>query len=651
MAPEILQALLWLVRASVRCGRRPVGAAHGYADSAHRPPRVPYASIIGPLTVDIEPVRDARIKPHALVQAPGYVTGDPIDAEGDIPSGTLTLRFDGTATFPLTGLGGSGVEPADVAPQIEAAVRDMVEDGGVLDGAGEPLVLDPVKDKERRDELLQITCRWDPESGRIAIASGRRGFVKAAERSTVEILTSAGSIVGALGLATAHPVAGRLQHHELPVPRAMMVDVRADFWAATQGELASMADSVARLIPGRGSMVTRPALLAADLGDGAVAIPMLAEGEPATRYSLAHVEGGDIDPSGTPLIVDRISNRSFTKGGSVARAAGRIELGAGTPSASLSLTVCPTPLVPSPLDAAHPAPRGAAVSIGVAFQDAESGQTVRLVSLDFEGAPVLRLALGIELAGSDLMARIVGSSTFVSGSGSSLAKTEWLVPVTVFADGATVHAAVDASTGIVDLFLDGLPAPKAALDATGSPEVALGAFAAGNDMSLVIGEAANPVALRVGHVHVFSEPLGAFDARLRRTLTPTRMLTPGMRLTLAESEDGVRPGTRRAETMILSVDTSTGTLTVSPPIAGAFLRGRTIAFGEEQFVQQMSLRRRDDLFNNLHRFTVDYRISTLLEDDVVPSPVPAVETTQAVATTLSANTPAGRVPGVDVEIV
>lgn len=583
------------------------------------------------------------------MQYPGYIMGDPVDLndlghpDHDIPAGSLTLQFDGETTFAITGI--TEGSPADVVGQIQQAILDLAP----------TLTADP----RRLDELNQIACRWDAAESRAAITSGRRGAVQAAERSSVQILASDG-VAAALGLDNVNAVDGRLHYHELAVPRAMLVDVRADFWADSQGHIAALADSVNRLYPGRGGLVTQPALLARDLTDGATQILLLPAGDPITSASMVHLEASDAElPSAgwappqdwTPR--DRVTNRLFSVSGALTRpTSGRIDLDpridALTPGETLSLTVSPAPLIPRPFDAAQPAPRGMAVSLGVAFDEGDLNlaslpAVLDLLSLDLGVDTVLGLSINVTNADPSAptpppsMAEIVATSTF---TGPSTASTHYTVPASAFASGATIHASVDASTGVIELFVDGVPiTPTVSTPATGT-------FGAGNDMTLTVGHVDNPITIGVQHLHLFSEPLGAFDARLRSTLTPAGRFAPGMRVRIAETSDGVRPGTRRMETTITAVDAGTGALSVYPAIAGGWSRARTLLFGEEYFVQQASARRRDDLVNNLYRFTVDYRVSALLEDQTVLAPQPAVETTEVGVSAAGTSVPLARTPGV-----
>lgn len=587
------------------------------------------------------------------MQYPGYLLGGTIASFPAITgSDVLSLRFDGATTFDVTGFTGTNGQPKNDVGKIQQRILDLAPS------------LVPNDDK-RLSELLQITCRWDEEGKRIVITSGRRGGVQAAERSSVEVL-STGGLTDALQLDNATAVDGRLHYHELPVPRAMLVDIRADFWADSQAHIAALADSATRLFPGRGSLVTQPALLARDVSDpqgsGTAEILLLPEGEPVMRASMVLLEASDAENEvSDPWIPrDRVTNRLFAVTGTLSRpTSGSIVLDPGTSAETLSLAVSPMPLIPSPFDAAQPAPRGMAVSLGVAF-DASSlipPETRRLGLLSLELAGVTVLSLEVVMTAIDnpdpqldtIVADIIGASTFTGPNGTtSTAVTQCQVLASVFQDGAIIHASVDASTGAIELYVDGVLVPPLPLPYP-QPARATGTFAAGYDMILTVGDADNELAIGIHHLHMFSEPLGAFDPRLRSTLTPAGRFAPGMRVHLAETEDGVRPGMRRTETTIVAVDAGTGTLTVSPAIVGDWSRARTLLFGEEYFVQQASARRRDDLVNNLYRFTVDYRVSALLEDETALAPQPAVEATEIVVDATGTNVPLARAPGVSVD--
>lgn len=618
MGPEILHALLWLLRTSVRCGRAPIHAAHGYADPAYRPPRLPFASVIGPLMVDIEPQRDARAPALVMFQLPGHVIGHARAPGQVVAGGGLKLRFDGDAVVTVGGLAGAALSSAAaagaLARSIEQALITAVEGGSALGLDGTPV---PVA---RRAELANLTVRWDEASRRFAVSTGRRGVADGQRRSSVEVLPLApgADMAGDLGIADAASVDGRLLRHQLPVPRAMMLDVRIELSAASQLELAAVIDDLNRRLPGRGNLLSAPALLAGDGKSGASTIRLLTEGEPIGRHAWLQLEAAD-------SIHDRVSDRAFTAVGSLDRTADRLRFDGA--SRALTAVVSPLPLVPSPLDPAHPAPRGLALAVGLTLAAGAVGQSARIGSLDHQGLPVIRLEVAFAPGNggeAPALAEIIATATFQQAGGATAAAiTRWRVAADRLAQRTAVHAAVVASKGTVELYLDGLPQPGDALAAT-PPTTSTGLPFAGNDMIFTVGDrAGNALSFDVAWAHLLAEPSGAVDPRLRRSIAGPSQWPAGRRITLASAEDGRSPGKMRHDARVVSVEGDV--LTLAPPLQGDWPRGRTIVFAEEHFLQQQHIRRKDDLLNHIYRATGEYRVSALLEDDVVESAVPVVE--------------------------
>jgi hypothetical protein len=660
--PPILHGLLWLSRAALRSGRLPVRAAHGYADPAYRPPRLPFVSIVGPIAVAQDRGRDSVKPREATMLLPGHLVGSERPLPTTVPAGTLRLRFDGDATATV-GVAGGPLQPEiaarQLAAQIEAALRQAAANGAFVDGEGAA-----ISEPSRLAELALVTCRWDEGRRRLAISSGRRGLAEGLVRpvpspgkvlppggaaegvraSSVEVLGGAGSVAGALGFEGGASVAGRLKRHKLPAPRAMTVDVRVEMWASSQAELAAMTDDLARLAEVRTSFATRPALLATDAAAGDDSLELLPEGEPVTPASLVLLEAAD-------GFADRVSNRPFAAPvGALLDSPPRFQL-SGTEQ--MSLPVHPTPLVPGPLDAGNPAPRGVALSVGVGVgPGAAPGQLVRVCSLDLGGQPVLRLEIRFVQVDSRLLGEVTARATFTRAGIASEAITRTQVPVSdgntpadrPFERGVVIHAAVDGSTGLVELWVDG---EARAPGSEPEPEAGEGSPLGGSDMVLTVGGGpGNPLPIAVRHLHVFAEPLGAFDPRLRTSLAGGRHFVPGQRLRLATTEDGFSPGKERAETTVVAVDGDT--LTVFPEVEGSWPRGRTLLFAEELFLQQVDLRRRDDLLNQLYRLSADYRIAALLESDFPEASAPLVEVPEVDVRALGATRAAGAVPGVKV---
>src|SRR5215510_11446614 len=102
MVPEILNAWLWQARLSIRSPSARAFAAHGYVDPSYRPPRLPFVSIVGPLSLHVEPERENGKAGQARIKVPGYVIGQQrAPGLSAPPTGTLALRFDGRASVSL----------------------------------------------------------------------------------------------------------------------------------------------------------------------------------------------------------------------------------------------------------------------------------------------------------------------------------------------------------------------------------------------------------------------------------------------------------------------------------------------------------------------------------------------------------------------
>jgi hypothetical protein len=417
-----------------------------------------------------------------------------------------------------------------------------------------------------------------------------------------------------LGLGGAVPSDGRVYRHERNPPRAMMVDVRVEMWTANQSQLASAVDDLFRRFPGRGSLLTTPALLAADVRDGDTTIRLLSEGEPLGRSAWALLEAAD-------SLVDRASEIAFTPTG--AFDASRVPWRFGAASPAIRGVLSPTPLVPSPLDPDHPAPRGLALAVGFALVDTPAaGQSLTLCSLDCQGQPALRLGISFLQNNGGVDAEIAATATFQTSAGAKgAAVTRWRVPATRLASRVILHATATSGRAAVDLYLDGDAQPP---NSGAAPITAAGIPFAGNDMPLTVGDpAGSPVAFDVSFVHLFSEPVGPLDPVVRTGIVAAPQWTPGGALQLATSDDGITPGATRISTTVESIDGDT--LSVFPPITGAWSRGKTIVYSDEYFLQQAQFRRKDDLVNHLYRATTEYRVSARLDDDHVERAAQIVE--------------------------
>lgn len=616
MGPEVINGFLWLARTSLRCGRMPVRAGHGYADSAYRPADLPYVSALGPMWFDVEPERDEKGR-HVLVLMPGHVLGARRESPGVViaPGGALKLRFDGDSTVTLSGLPGVDLGDdqscLDFAVTVEQGLSLAAQNGGYTGPDGKV-----VASTARLAELAQGKVRWDPETRRFAITSGRQGIAWSVRASSVEVLPVAGSVSTALGLDGGTSVPGRMVRHKLPPPRAITLDVRLDLWAATQPEMASLSDALCRLVPSRGAVRTLPALLAADAEAGTDTLVLLAKGEPTLPVSLLHVEAA----AGA---VDRVTGRALSPG-IAPQPDGTLLLDATTPSSGLR--VLPTPLVPGPFDAPHPLPRGLALTLGVKVAGGGvDGQTLSLCALTFGGDPVLAITAALVTTNGSISADLTAVATFVQADGTAAQASSTLrLPLSQLEEGVALHAAVVAATGTIEWYADG--APQMLDDPKSTPvlpTVVQGVPSAGTGMMFVLGDAGgNPLDLRVSHAHLFAEPIGPFDPDLRRSVSVASRFPPGKRIRIALAGEKISTETR-ATLNVVSV--SGDTLRVFPELPATFAKGRSVVFAEEHFFQQTALRRKDDLANHLYRLTAEYRVSALLEPDFVLAPATAVE--------------------------
>lgn len=122
----MLAGLLWRARAGLRLEGAALRAGHGMADQNYRPPHLPYASVVGPLCVEVEPDRDAPRAVSLWVQTPGHLDGAARPAGAVAPSPAFS-RSAWTAT------------PSSRSPSV--------------------------------------TVRWHRSRQRLVVSSGRRGVV------------------------------------------------------------------------------------------------------------------------------------------------------------------------------------------------------------------------------------------------------------------------------------------------------------------------------------------------------------------------------------------------------------------------------------------------------------------------------------------
>jgi hypothetical protein len=602
---EALAGLLWRARSGVRVDRLPLFAGHGMADQHYRPPRLPYASVIGPLNLELESEREPVRSVYLWAQIPGYLGGvQRADADLVPAPGPLTLRLDGDAQATLQldfgTLAGQPLTAGEVGPQaaalVEAALREAVDAGGFQAGGV------PVTDEARRAELRAATVRWDRARRRVVVASGRRGVVSGPDPAgrpptRVEVLGPAGGVASALGLgAGALAAGGRVVRHRRSNPSAVAVDVRLDLWAGSQSELAAALDAWARITPTRGQLLERPALLAADVEHGATTVRLQSTGESATRWTLLQLEAGGGE------LRDRLSGRGPELVNGATVEAGGVHLSG---QATATLRFFQAPAVPVPWQPDHPGAGGYAASLRLTMGQGAAGDVVRVLAVERGGRTALRLDVEFVQENGDLRARLLGAAQHVTAG--DFAGAAASVDPAELARGAEVHLLVDASAGAVSLFLNG--APVGAAPAAPQPGTPVG----GADMRLVLGGPdGSPVPFQVAHVQLHGGPLGPVDPKLRPSAAPASAWSLGEPVALARSEDGVTIAGEAFSAGVVAVDGDE--LTLDRPVQGSFRRATTLAFKRSLFFSQRQLRRSDDLMNQLYRITVEYRVSTFLDE-------------------------------------
>jgi hypothetical protein len=648
VVPEILNAWLWQSRLSIRTAGARAFAAHGYVDPSYRPPRLPFVSVVGPLSLHVEPDRENGKAGQGRIKLPGYAIGQVRAPAQTVPAtGSLALRFDGRAsvTLALAGLPATAFGDPTTGPLIAAAVNTALAAalaGNQYKDADGTTLVDPLL----LAGLASAGVKYSPQTQQFVITS-TPGTAATGQRSLVEFLPIANDLAPALGFAP--PLQrgeGRQRIHKLPAPRPMMVEVRVDLWAHSQIDMAVMFDGLAYAAPTRGRLALRPSLLAADVADGAFAIELLDRGEPTTLDSLVHLEGGD-------GLTERARGIAYTvsTGAAADPASGRFTLSA---AGQLTGPVWVSPLLPDPLHSTQPAPAGFGVALGLALDGAAAaGDSYQLVALTQGATSIYTLALGVvdvTLPNGDpaVFGQVSATARLVRGGVPGTASATWRVPLAQLQAGGTLHATVTGDTGVLALAWDGEPQRLDDAIATPAPPVAYpGIPAMTADMTLALGGgagAALPRPVAISHVHIFKEPTGPIDPKLRTSVAAASRLRPGDMIAIASCDDGWRVGETKSLALVESVVGRTVALT--RPIAGAFGRGRALVYQDECFFFQTAVKRRDDLMNRLYHTSVDYRVSALLEDPVARTSTTLVLETQENVNPRGAPRSSGGHPGV-----
>jgi hypothetical protein len=417
----------------------------------------------------------------------------------------------------------------------------------------------------------------------------------------------------ALALGFAVPTRGepgRRVRQRAAAVQSFAIDVRLDVWAASQRDLGCLIDALVGVIPSHCRLVTRAALLAAEPSPGDTSVRLLVAGEPTTSESWLHLEASDglsdrvsdapLEVS-SPANVQRLPRSLFFSGNGVARK-----------------LLARLPVVPDPSRPEALAPNGVALTLGLRLVLALAGHTGRLASLQSRGQDILALDYAIvdadPGAGSSSFAVLLTARAVFRGAGgvSNTAEVTRRVPLSVASDGAAIHVVAQSGPGVVAISLDGAPQDtNDTVQTPAAPVAAPGAFAAADDLSVTLGNpAGNPAPFELEHVHLYAAPLPALDPRLRASAHGASQFRPGDHIALGASERGLSPSGATESFFVRSV--SGDTVELDRPIAQRWRR-RSLVFARACSVQQGEAKRKDDLMYRLYRYSVDYRVSSFLE--------------------------------------
>lgn len=618
MSSGLIHGLLWHARASMRIDRVPMAGGHGSADPNYRPGRLPYVSVVGPLSLELEPDRDPPRGVFVFVQSPGYLTGrDGMDTAAVPGGGTLYLRFDGDTrgdvAVDFAALGGATLTDTNsraAAVVVEAAIRGAVDAGLFLVNGTQ------VTDVSRLAELRRVAVRWDRNRKRFVITSGRRGTradpagAVPPRPSRVETEAGANDLAPALGLREGSIIAdGRLSRQKLTTPTAVAVDVRVDLWAGSQQELSLLLETWARTTPTRTQVLTRPGLLTESAAENATQITLQRQGDVPTRWSLVQLE-----PDGD--FRDRLSadQLALTNGATVDARTLRF-----TGQATATMTFFTAPPIALPGLPEHPAPAGFGLAIGLrADAPIAAGQAARVLRITRGTLAMVELDLAIVAVDGELFAELTASAQRADGAPYSPIAAR--LPAAQVTAGTDLHIVLDASGGALSLYADGVPlVPLVA--AAAQP----GATPAGGyDMQLVLGDPAGAaLTLRILHLHLIGRPLGPIDPRFRGSLAAARSWSIGDPIALVRTENGFSGAGDAEIVTVIGVDGDS--LLLDRPLVRTWPRASTLVYSRSLFAHQRQWRRHDDIMNNLYRLSVEYRVSSFLEDPLPAVSAPLVE--------------------------
>ncbi|MFV0523625.1 MAG: hypothetical protein ACK5RL_03920 [Acidimicrobiales bacterium] len=616
MTAEVLDALIWRARAALRVDGLSMHVGHGLADPLYRPPRLPYASVLGPLSYALEPERDLPRNHVLTVLTPGYLAGDSLpDTHPLPPPGPLTLLIDRDVRVTLA-VDHGGDQGNALTAERGVALAERLQEAFHAALAAGPVAVDgtQVDDQQRIDELRATTIRWDDSNRRLVMASGRRGPLTGDTLGVVSSveLDPAGPFdqAAGLGLAAPDPLTpaavppgsgpiaprGRIVRHQVPSPVAMSFDMRVDLWAGSQRHLAAFVEAWARVTPTRCQLLLRPALLGDDVPAGSTALHLAPRGESPTRWTLAQLE---------PIagaFTDRQSSRDVTATGGVTVDADGLRIPA---DGQATIGLLPRPAIPDPFAPAHPAPTGWALACRVSTDDGipAGGGRATLVAIEHDGRTALALSLVWMSLGNGNGFQPTVEVTGQTSDGIALPPARLPVDAAALAAGIEVHGLVDAIQGALAVFADGEAMAGDGLGPLGVP--------GGDDMILRLGGGPAPAARVVGHVQVMTRPLGPVDHRHRATLATSDRWRPGDPVTLVRSDDGFSPTGPAFVATVVGVS-GTG-LELDRPVVGDWSRSVTLVGTRVVFSHQTQVRRRDDLASHLARLSSSHTVSAYID--------------------------------------
>lgn len=617
---DLLNSMLWRARIAMRLPGIQTFAGHGTADANYRPRRLPYVSVVGPLNLEVEPDRDLPANAFLFAQTPGYLAGQDAQIGQAVPGpGQLHLTLDEITQIAV---------PIDFGPDVGAALDHGIArriarvataaimaavDGGAATEEGQ-VVVDPA----RLGELRRTSLRWEEGRSRFLIVSGRRLVIDQAARvattppSAVSIRPGPQEMADALGLRGdgSLNVPGRIARHRMSQPTAVGVDLRLDLWAASQQGLADMLERWAVLTPTRGQLLTTPGMLRQDIARGVTTITLQPGMWPTERWTLGLFDGAtNFD--------NRLNGRQVTLSGAAV-----VPNGGGLAFANADTAehlIWDAPALPPPDRPDHPAPQGYALMVEVrTIGQMVAGETLRIATLATDTGTALSVTATARLRNA--VTEVVVQLRADQDPG-SFAPRDFLMTPAQLADRVMLHVVLDAASGEMNAFADGMPLPPddAVVPAAPVPALPL----AMEDMVLTFGDAGGidrPMAIR--RAELLGRPLGPMDPRLAETSAGGTRWQVGDPVGVVSNYDG-RTANEPFTAIVIGIVGDQ--LLLDRPVPRDYGRARSVVFKRALFFAQRQWRRRDDLMNRMFRLSAEYRISAFLEDRLPSNTAPIVE--------------------------